>query len=257
MGVAKMTAIHPMFSVVMCCNRDDGFLFKAIESVLEQSYSDFEFVIVLNRCTDQLYESVVAIDDLRIVLLRTEIGQLSFNLNVGVNAAKGKYIVRFDADDVCHVDRLKKTCELIEENPDLDMLAGSCRLIDEAGTIIGSRILQSEDWRRKLKYINPFIHPAMVIKRDLILANKGYLGGYQSEDYDLWIRLSKVEGLKCVFTGFPMIDYRISAFQSKGSRLAYSEVASYFFREFLIRPDLQSFIGLFLTSLKAFFRSKK
>ncbi len=251
-----MVSIYSLFSVVMCCNRDDGFLFKAIDSVLLQSYRDFEFIIVLNRCTNQLYESVAAIDDARIVLLRTDIGQLSFNLNVGINAAKGKYIVRFDADDICHIDRLKKTYELIEETPDLDILAGSCRFIDEAGVVTGSRVLQSQDWRKEIKYNNPFIHPAMAIKKDLILANKGYLGGYQSEDYDLWIRLSKNNDLKCIYTSFPMIDYRISTLQSKGSRLAYSEVASYFLREFLMRPSVSSAIGVFFASMKVFFKSK-
>jgi glycosyltransferase involved in cell wall biosynthesis len=261
MGGADMveleSAQRPFFSVLMCCNRDEGYLHQAIESVLAQSFSSFEFVIVLNRCTDDLYESVAAIKDPRILLFRTEIGQLPFNLNFGVNTAAGKYIVRFDSDDICHVDRLAESYKLIQNDPATDILAGSCRIIDATGNVVGTRLVSEQDWRSKITYLNPFVHPAMVIRRDLILSARGYLGGFQSEDYDLWIRLAKRVDVKCVFTSFPMIDYRISDFQSKGSRQAYAEVASYFLREFLIEPSFKKVLSVFLSIVKVFFKSKK
>ncbi|WP_175507928.1 MULTISPECIES: glycosyltransferase [unclassified Pseudomonas] len=261
MGVAEMVEVEdaqtPFFSVLMCCNRDDGYLNQAIESVLAQNFSSFEFIIVLNRCTDELYDSVAAIKDPRIVLFRTEIGQLSFNLNFGVNSAIGTYIVRFDSDDICHVDRLAESYKIIQKDLDTDIVAGSCRVIDALGNVVGVRVLREEDWRSKITYSNPFIHPAMVIRRDLILSARGYLGGFQSEDYDLWIRLAKRADVKCVFTSFPMIDYRISDFQSKGSRQAYAEVASYFFREFLIEPGFKKLVSVFFSVFKVFFKSKK
>lgn len=250
-------AQQPFFSVVMCCNRDDGYIHRAIESVLAQSFGFFEFVIVLNRCSDELYESVAEIKDSRILLLRTEIGQLSFNLNFGVNSARGKYIVRFDSDDICHVNRLEESYKLILKDPATDIVAGSCRIIDAAGRVVGARVLEECDWRSKISYSNPFVHPAMAIRRDLILSARGYLGGFQSEDYDLWIRLAKRIDVKCVFTSFPMIDYRISDFQSKGSRQAYAEVASYFLREFLIEPTLSRLFNVFFSVFKVFLKSKK
>ena len=248
---------EPFFSVVMCCNRDEGYIHQAIQSVLEQSFSFFEFVIVLNRCTDELYESVAAIQDSRIVLLRTEIGQLSFNLNVGVNSARGKFIVRFDSDDVCHIDRLEESYNIIIKDPETDIVAGSCRIIDADGNVVGSRVLVQHDWRSRLAFANPFIHPATAIRRDLILSARGYLGGFQSEDYDLWMRLAKRRDVKCVFTSFPMIDYRVSDFQSKGSRQAYAEVASYFLRELLIEPGFKRLISLIVSVFKVFLKSKK
>lgn len=248
---------QPFFSVVMCCNRDEGYIHQAIQSVLEQSYSFFEFVIVLNRCADELYESVAAIKDSRIVLLRTEIGQLSFNLNLGVNSASGKFIVRFDSDDICHVDRLEESYRIIVSDPEIDILAGSCRIIDADGKVVGARVLVEQDWRSRLAYTNPFVHPAMAIRRDLILSARGYLGGFQSEDYDLWMRLAKREDIKCVFTSFPMIDYRVSDFQSKGSRQAYAEVASYFLREFLIEPGFRKLFSVMVSVFKVFLKSKK
>ncbi|MBC3303301.1 glycosyltransferase [Pseudomonas sp. SWRI18] len=250
-------AQRPYFSVVMCCNRDEGYIHQAIQSVLAQSFSLFEFVIVLNACTDELYASVAAITDPRIVLLRTEIGQLAFNLNLGVNSAKGEYIVRFDSDDICHVDRLAESYNLIRTDPAIDIVAGSCRIIDAAGTVIGARALREQNWRSRIIYSNPFVHPAIAIRRDLILRARGYSGGFQSEDYDLWIRLAKRTDVKCIFTSFPMIDYRVSDFQSKGSRQAYAEVASYFLREFLIKPGFRRFFSVLLSISKVFFKSKK
>lgn len=260
-GAAEMFQVEkahkPFFSVLMCCNRDDGYIRQAIESVLAQSFSSFEFVIVLNRCTDELYEAVAAINDPRIVLFRTEIGQLSFNLNYGVNSAVGTYIVRFDSDDICHVDRLAESYKVIQRDPDTDIVAGSCRIIDAAGNVVGARVLGKQDWRSKIAYSNPFVHPAMVIRRELILSARGYLGGFQSEDYDLWLRLAKRADVKCVFTSFPMIDYRVSDFQSKGSRQAYAEVASYFLRDFLVEPEFKKLISVFVSVFKVFFKSKK
>lgn len=250
-------AQQPFFSVVMCCNRDEDYIQQAIKSVLAQSFVFFEFIIVLNKCADELYESVAMIKDPRISLFRTEIGQLSFNLNLGVNNAKGKYIVRFDSDDVCHVDRLKETYSLIVKDPTVDIIAGSCRIINASGTVVGLRVIKAQDWRSMIAYSNPFIHPAMAIRRDLILSARGYLGGFQSEDYDLWIRLAKRKDVKCAFTSFPMIDYRVSEFQSKGSRLAYAEVASYFLRELLVEPSFRRLFSLVVSVCKVFLKSKK
>ena len=83
-----------MFSVLMCCNRDDGFLDEALQSVLKQTYEDFEFLIILNNCSDELYKKILNVDDPRIVVHRTKIGQLSFNLNYGINLASRAYIDR-------------------------------------------------------------------------------------------------------------------------------------------------------------------
>ena len=246
------------FTVLMCCNRDEGFFFPAIESVLRQTYPHFELIIVLNNCTDELYDRVFALDDSRIVLLRTHIGQLCFNLNFGLNLSKGEYIVRFDADDLCHPERLEQTKLLISEHGPVDVIAGSCRLISKDGNFLGFvDVAKQKNWRAALKFKNPFVHPAIAIRRDRLLEIRGYSGGFQSEDYDLWLRFSDSPTVSVLTTSFPMIDYRISDFQSRGSRLAYAEVSSYLFRTFLLRPSFLGIISVFASVVKFFVRARK
>ncbi|WP_443690993.1 glycosyltransferase [Pseudomonas sp.] len=246
-----------MFSVLMCCNRDDGFLDEALQSVLKQTYEDFEFLIILNNCSDELYKKILNVDDPRIVVHRTKIGQLSFNLNYGINLASRAYIVRFDADDICHPDRLKETHKILTSDSEIDIIAGSCRLINDKGAVIGNVDLsKSLNWRSVLLRKNPFIHPALALRTDLIIKSRGYMGGFHSEDYELWLRMSDNENIKVAFTNFQMIDYRISEHQARGSKLGYAEVASYFLKRALLKPTLKNGCSVILSLYKFYFKGE-
>lgn len=246
------------FSVLMCCNRDDGFLEEAINSVLKQSYKNFEFVIVLNNCTDELYRYVAEYSDPRILLARTKVGQLSFNLNYGANICTGEYIVRMDADDVCELNRLEITKEIIKTESYPDLIAGSAYLIDVDGVVVGfKKPVSSSSWMKEIYFKNPFLHPATTIKRETLLSQKGYLGGFQSEDYELWLRFLNVKNFRVYSTSEPFIRYRLSANQTKGSKLSYAEVCSHMLKFFLLYPSYRSFLGLLLSLCKFSFRPTK
>ena len=224
-----------LFSVVLCVNKKIAFLGDAITSVLNQNYEkDFEFIIIANNCNDELYEYLLSINDPRIKLFRTKIGQLSFNLNYAVNIACGKYIVRMDADDISLPNRLVETEKVVLEYCP-DVVGFSATYINEFDMVIG----ESKDYSREniIKLMmkkNPFIHPTVAINKKSLISVGGYLGGTQSEDYDLWIRLSKVSGINFIISPIKVLKYRITAEQSRGNVLPYCEVSSYFLREFLI-----------------------
>lgn len=231
----------PKYTVLMCCNRDDAFLMPAIDSVLGQTFSDFEFIIVLNACEDALYDKVVECSgrDRRVKVFRTRIAQLCFNLNYGLDKASGEYIIRFDADDICDKARIAVTDEIIAGNPAVDVLAGSCNVIDVNSNITGYiDISRNANWRKRLLVKNPFVHPAMAIRTSLLLEVGGYIGGTRTEDYDLWLRLARRPFLNVELSSYPMISYRIGANQSRGKRIGYAESASHLLREFLLRPSI-------------------
>ena len=94
----------------MAVNKDDGFLNEAIQSIISQSYSNFEFVIVANNCTDSLWSAINAWaeKDCRIKPFRIKIGGLAFALNYGIEQTHGDYILRMDADDIAMPDLLEK-----------------------------------------------------------------------------------------------------------------------------------------------------
>ncbi len=244
-----------IFSVLMCCNRDDGFLDEAIKSILNQTHKEFEFIIVLNNCDDELFERVSFINDNRIKLFRNKIGQLSFNLNFGIENAVGDYIVRMDSDDISYSCRLEKLNNIIKTNQQIDIIAGSADFIDECGQIIGESILNKKiKWRSMVKYKNPFIHPATAIRRDFLIAIRGYLGGFQSEDYDLWLRAANDKKTKVLICSDKHIKYRISKNQARGNLLGYAEVAGFSLREIVLRFNINNILFLFISILKTFIR---
>ncbi|WP_131825405.1 glycosyltransferase [Salinivibrio sp. ML323] len=239
-----------MYSFLMCVNEDNPFLEEAITSVLQQDYQEFEFIIVANNCTDQLYKKLCEFEDSRIRLFRTSIGQLSFNLNFGIDKACGRYIIRMDSDDVCLPNRLSICKEYASS--EYDLIAFSAELIDENNRCVGIRDLGRESVNRII-YKNPIIHPAVMLKKESLVRIRGYLGGYQSEDYDLWLRMIG-KGYKIHFSKEVVLKYRIRNGQSKGSLLPYCEVAGYFLRELLLYKKLSLLAGLFIAIIKRFSR---
>ncbi|WP_043128695.1 glycosyltransferase, partial [Photobacterium leiognathi] len=156
-----------LFSVVLCVHEDNPFLDKAINSILEQNYDkEFEFIIVANNCSDNLFEKLKQYTDKRIKLHRTVIGQLSFNLNYGINTAIGDYIIRMDSDDVSLPDRLM-ICERYINKA--DVVSFSSNIIDEDDNIISKRILSTSKFSKELMLKNPIIHPAVMIKKSAII----------------------------------------------------------------------------------------
>ncbi|HGS4779582.1 glycosyltransferase [Vibrio cholerae] len=241
-----------MFSVVMCVHEDNPFLDEAIKSILNQTYSDFEFIIVANNCTDELYNKIRNYIDPRIRLFRTNIGQLSFNLNYAINIARGEFIIRMDSDDISLRNRLELSSGFIES--DYDVIAFSCDYIDEYNNVIGGRHFVDDNASiRKIFLKNPIVHPATMIRKSVLLANRGYLGGFQSEDYDLWIRLDRNK-CRFYFSSKKVLEYRIREGQSKGSLLPYCEVSGYFIREFLLTLKFTYLLGFIFSVFKRFTR---
>ncbi len=240
-----------LFSVVLCVNKKIPFLADAINSILNQKYSgSFELIVVANNCDDKLYEYLKEFNDSRVKLYRTKIGQLSFNLNYALNLACGEYIIRMDADDTSLPNRLEITEKFIlEHNP--DVVGFLANYINEDGVVIGETNDYSQKNIRNLLLIkNPFVHPTVAMKKDTLLLVGGYLGGRQSEDYDLWIRLAKLKNTCFMISPLKVLNYRVTAEQSRGNILPYCEVSSYFLREFLISWHPKYLFAMLLTIVK-------
>lgn len=247
------------FSIVFCVNRENPFLEEAIESILNQEFEGFEFILIANNCSDEFYNYLASNYSKKLRLFRTVIGQLSFNLNYGIDKSFGDYIVRMDADDISKPGRLKILHHniIINDFPDL---MGSCGdFIDEHNNITSSFIqpLSNESIRKQLYYKNPFIHPSVAIKKQILIDNGGYLGGFASEDYELWLRLARNSDIKMLNIPDSLISYRINETQSRGRLLPYSEVAGHLLKEFLYTKKIKYFIGTLIAITKAIVYAKK
>lgn len=248
----------PKLSIILCINVPNPWWKEAVESVLAQSDSDFEFLIAANACSDEFWERLKdkAITDSRIKLFRTEIGQLAFNLNFLADKAAGDYLVRMDADDVCEVNRIASIRRFLQNN-DVDILGSSVKLIDGGGVIIGRMDFpcSKEGLKDTLRSGTAFCHPAVTIRREFLLEMRGYLGGFLSEDTDLWLRALRA-GATMKSMPECLLRYRIHENQSIASRQGYAEVASHWLRELLIRPSWYTFMGFTLALAKTFVARK-
>ncbi|HVI45455.1 MAG TPA: glycosyltransferase [Chitinophaga sp.] len=249
---------NPLISVIMGLNQYNSHVDDAINSILRQNFKQFELIIVANACTDELWAWLNKLADSRVRLFRTSIPQLTFNLNYAIDCSKTDLIVRMDADDIAHPDRLKLLYDYMNVHPDVSVCGSGVELIDENGNITGQRNLPLENAtiRKQLLIKNPIVHPSVVFRKTAILQLKGYLGGFNSEDYDLWIRALRDEKFRFANLETPLLKYRVHGNSSQGSRLAYAEIPGYFMREFLYTGKFR-YLKAFLVSLGKFMLTKK
>lgn len=242
----------------MCINRDQPWLDEAIGSVLRQDDYDFEFLIAANACSDALWEKLeyYAKGDCRIRLFRSAIGQLAFNLNLLADHSTSDYLVRMDADDICEPCRLKILRRALVECP-VDILGSAAYLIDSEGKLVGYMAFpeSNSEILRALITRTVFCHPTVVLRRQFLLEMRGYLGGFASEDTDLWLRARRA-GARMRNLQEPLLRYRVHAEQSIGSSMGYAEVAAHWLREFLLFPSWYSTRGFAVAMFKALFTSR-
>lgn len=185
--------MDPKITVLMSVYNDIKYLRESVESILSQSFKDFEFLIFDDASTDgsaELLEEFAGIDN-RINLIKNEKNKgLSFNLSEGVKLAKAPWIARMDADDIALFNRLEVQYNYIKQNPELDVLGSYVIDIDESGREIELRkVPTTHEKIAKLIWTCPFIHPTVMFKKDSIIN----VGSYDKtlrrrQDYELWFR---------------------------------------------------------------------
>lgn len=190
---------NPKITVLMPVYNGEKYLREAIGSILNQTFNDFEFLIINDSSTDSTREIILSYDDTRIRLEDNEknIG-LTHSLNKGLRLAKGKYVARMDADDISLPDRLEKQLAVIENNTDVSIVACWIDIIDKNNTYIGNWHADRENNSPEQIYYTLFFenciaHSSVLFKKELALKIGGYNESFRkSQDYELWIRLSKI-----------------------------------------------------------------
>lgn len=185
---------QPLITVLMCVHNDRNYIAAAARSILQQTFEDFEFLIIDDGSTDGTAELLDGLDDPRIRLYRNPANLgLTRSLNIGLDAARGSFIARMDGDDLSEPDRLDCQLRFMQDHPEVGLVGSSRTLIDEAGRTIAVATVVEDDLsiRHKSLLGNPFAHPSMMLRADL-LRSRGlrYDESYQTaQDYDLWVRM--------------------------------------------------------------------
>lgn len=184
----------PFVSVVMSVYNSETHLRESIESILGQTYRNFESIIVNDGSTDNSREIIdyYLREDKRIIYLENKKNDgLSVSLNRGIDIARGEYIARMDADDISFPERLTKQVEFLEKNEDIYILGTASLSIDEKGATLGLSEFPAdpEFIRRNLIKENLFYHPSVMIRKEYFEKVGLYDEGMRyAQDYELWLR---------------------------------------------------------------------
>lgn len=204
--------MNPKISVLMSVYNGQAYLKEAIDSILNQTFTDFEFVIINDASTDSSKQIIENYRDGRIILINNKenIG-LTKSLNKGINIAEGKYIARMDADDISNLSRLEKQYNFLEGNPEYSIVGSNIQLIDKNGNNL-EIAKYPEDYEEIMGYIffaNPMVHSSVMFKTE----DAENIGGYninhkKAQDYGFWFKFIE-QGLKLYNIQEPLVKYRV------------------------------------------------
>jgi glycosyltransferase involved in cell wall biosynthesis len=177
----------------------DGALFlcEAIDSILKQTFRDFELIVIDDASTDDTPKILREVSDprLRLITLTQNVGLVDA-LNHAIAEARGVLIARMDADDVAHPQRFAAQVERMMNDPDLVLLGTSFDYIGAQGMRLRPETLHADNetiQRELIEQGNQFCHPSVMIRLNAVRSVGGYrkLAGRYAQDYDLWLRLAE------------------------------------------------------------------
>lgn len=181
----------PQISVVMPVYNGQKYLNEAINSILNQTFRNFEFIIINDGSTDQSLEIIERYQkiDNRIILISRENRGLSASLNDGIEKAQGQYIARMDADDISIHTRLQEQFDFLLENSHIDIL-GSWIEVFGSKSHVGRYLLGDDQIKSFLLFNSALAHPSVMLKRK-IFDRCQYREEFDgAEDYGLWVELA-------------------------------------------------------------------
>jgi glycosyltransferase involved in cell wall biosynthesis len=208
--------IAPTVSVVMSVFNGRQFLREAMESILDQSFREFEFIVIDDGSTDG---SGAVLDsyqrsDPRVRILHQENRGLIESLNRGCRLARCEYIARMDADDIAIRDRLRWQVDFMEKHPEVGVLGGAVEFINAVGKSTHVCFTPTEDSEIKSSLLRDcvIVHPTVLMRKDAFELAGGYRRVVvEAEDYDLWLRIA--DCFQLANLGTVVLKYRHHPFQ--------------------------------------------
>jgi len=194
----------PIVTVLMPVYNGGSFLAEAVESILGQTFTDFEFIIINDGSSDGSEDILLHYErlDERVHVYQQENRGLIASLNRGLDLARGKYLARMDADDISLPHRLARQVEILEQQPDLVILGSTYEVINETGKCIGvTRPLTFDTAIRwEMLFQCAFAHPSVMFRLNVLCKQRLAYdpGALHAEDYELWSRLLEYgQGMNC------------------------------------------------------------
>jgi len=201
----------PRVSVIMSVYNAETYLAESIESILDQTYKDFELIVVNDGSTDRSLQIIKAYEDKRIKIFSHSNMGVAKSRNKAICLARGEYIAIQDSDDISSQDRLIKTVKFLDEHQDLDMVGGNFAAINARGALINKtdRFTHPDDLKLSLTFTNQMGHGSVLIRKSVLNKVGLYSEDSAIEDYDLWLRIAregKIANLKDILFEWRYLD---------------------------------------------------
>jgi glycosyltransferase involved in cell wall biosynthesis len=217
----------PTVSVIMSVHNEEATIAEAIESIIAQTYHDWEFIIIEDCSTDRSLEIAghYVRQQKRIKIIKNDhnLG-LAKSLNKGIKAAKGEFIARMDGNDFSYPERLEKQVAFMRDNPAIDVLGTGAELIDESGNTLSFRNLPEthDELSANIHKMCPVFHPSVIMRNEFLKRSGGYNDRLRiSQDMDIWSRMID----RATFHNLqePLIRYQTRAYNRSLKNIMYSQ----------------------------------
>lgn len=201
----------PKVTVLMPVYNGEKYIQEAVDSILNQTFGDFEFLIIDDGSTDQTVDIIASYKDERIKIVRSSqnVG-LIHSLNSGIEMARGEYVARMDCDDISMPDRLKEQVLFMDRHPEVGICGTWVRFFPDEHRFVWKLPVDHERIVSRLFFDTAIAHPSVIMRKDVLLQNNlRYNSEFRhAEDYDFWVRA----GQRTRLANIPMIMllYRIS-----------------------------------------------
>ena len=244
-------------SIIMSVFNSEKYLKEAIDSILKQTFRDFEFIIIDDGSSDSSVTIIKSYEDIRIKFIENNVNiGLAASLNKGIEMATGKYIARMDSDDVAVPERLEQQYKYMEAHPEIicygswaryfgDDLPMALRIKHRLHLFDTFRVpTKHEDIQASLLFWIPFVHPSVMFNAGLLRHNNITYNSSlrRAQDYELWSRLCFIG--KCANTSKVLLNYRIST-TNAGAR-AHDDQLSV--RKAVVNEIIRKIIGRYPTA---------
>ena len=200
---------HPLVSIVMAAYNEEHYIKESIDSILNQTYTKFEFIIINDGSTDRTEEIIKSFNDQRIIYIKNESNlKLINSLNKGLALAKGELIARMDADDIAYPFRIKRQVEFMCNNPDIGISGSQLVLFGGDHGLMNYPLIHKEIML-KLFISSCFGNNVVIFRKEILLENnlfysEGYLHAEDYKSWTKWIFKTKAANLL-----EPLVKYRV------------------------------------------------
>jgi glycosyltransferase involved in cell wall biosynthesis len=210
-----LNPVFPLVScVVPCFNGDIKILQESLISLRNQSFKNFECILIDESTDEKIINACKSFCEtdkrFRYIHPPMRLG-LAASLNIGIESAKGKFIARFDSDDICNFDRLALQVEFLDLNPEVGIVGGALDIINNECVLTARRVypLEHSEIEKRFIFSNSIAHPTVMFRKSVLSISGGaYDPSFKySEDLDFWLRLLNCK-IQFANLAKPLIKYR-------------------------------------------------